>query len=333
MATLNSFLHLADLYKRQDGMQKIARIIEILGESNPILSDAPTLECNDGTSHLTTMRSTLPGVSWRILNQGVAETKSATTQVRDTTGIIEAHSRVDEHLVDISNDGGAFRASESQAFLEAMAQEHATAIFYHNTNTDPERILGLAPRFGALTGADNSNQVITASGAGSVNTSIWFIVWGPQTCHLIHPKGTNGGLKHTDHGLQRVEDSSNNPYYAFCDQYVWQTGISVRDWRYIVRICNIDVSNLTVDANTGANLIDLMVQAYYQLQQRQTPQGMGVIYCNTTIKRFLHHHAMQSNSNTQLTIQQTVEGKPVVMFLDFPIHEIDAIVNTEETVS
>ncbi|KKN72130.1 hypothetical protein LCGC14_0414160 [marine sediment metagenome] len=333
MATLNSFLNLADLYRRQDGKQKIARIIEILSETNPILADAPAIECNDGSSHLTTMRSTLPGVSWRILNKGVAETKSATTQVRDTTGIIEAHSRVDEHLVDISNDPGAFRASEAQAFLEAMAQEHATALFYHNTNTDPERILGLAPRFGALTGEDNSNQIISASGAQSDNTSIWFIVWGPQTCHLIYPAGTTAGMKHTNHGLQRVEDSDNNPYYAFCDQYVWHTGISVRDWRYIVRICNIDVSDLTVGATAGANLIDLMVQAYYQLQQRKTPQGMGVIYCNTTIKRFLHHHAMKANSNTQLSIRETVDGMPVVMFLDFPIHEVDAITDAEATVT
>ncbi|KKL15556.1 hypothetical protein LCGC14_2504440, partial [marine sediment metagenome] len=83
MATLNSYLNLADLYRRQDGNQKIARIIEILSENNPIIADAPAIECNDGTSHLTTMRSTLPGVSWRIINQGVSETKGATAQVRD----------------------------------------------------------------------------------------------------------------------------------------------------------------------------------------------------------------------------------------------------------
>ena len=176
MATVgNTYLTLADKLKRQNGNEHIAAIIEILAEYNSMIEDAPVIECNNGTKHRTTMRTALPAVSWRVLNEGVPESKSSTTQVEDSTGILEGWSRTDQALVDLAVDKAGFRLSESRAFLEAMNQEAETGLFYHNTNTDPEKILGLAPRFND-TSAENGGQIIDAGGSGS-NTSIWFVTW------------------------------------------------------------------------------------------------------------------------------------------------------------
>ena len=45
------------------------------------------------------------------------------------------------------------------------------------------------------------------------------------------------------------------------DLYTWDLGIALHDWRYVVRIANIDVTALRTNANAGANLIKMMAIA------------------------------------------------------------------------
>jgi len=330
-ATIGStYLTLADVYRRSDPNSQIAAIIEMMAQINPILQDAITLECNDGTKHLTTVRTGLPGVAWRKLYQGVNPGKSQTAQVYDTTGMLEAWSEVDATLVDISADRAALRLSEASAFIEAMNIEMASGLFYHDTATDPEKVLGLAPRFNDTT-APNGNQIVKAGGSGSDNTSIWFIVWGERTAHLLYPKGTQGGLQREDKGKTTKENSDGSLYDVYREKFSWHTGVSVRDWRYVSRVCNIDVSDLTNDAGSGADLIDSMVTAYYRLRQRRVMNGRAAIYCNTRVKEFLHKQAANT-TNVQLSLRE-VDGEEVVSFLGMPIRECDAILNTEAAVS
>ncbi len=90
MATVgNTYLTLADVFKRTDADKQIATIIELLAQDNPILQDMIVKECNDGTTHLTTVRTGIPEATWRMLYQGVQPTKSTTAQVRDATGFAE----------------------------------------------------------------------------------------------------------------------------------------------------------------------------------------------------------------------------------------------------
>jgi hypothetical protein len=325
----NTFLTLADLYKRQDADKQIATIIELLAQVNPILEDGIVQECNDGTKHLTTVRTGIPLPTWRKLYQAVKPTKSTTKQVHDTTGMLEAWSEVDAKLVDLSGNPGAFRLSEAQAFLEGMAQEMATGLFYHDTADDPSKFMGLAPRFNSL-GAENGGQIVDAAGTGSDNTSIWFTVWGERTFHLLYPKGSKAGLQREDKGKQ-TKETSDGVFDVYREKFTWDIGASVRDWRYIVRIANIDVSDLTADGATGAKLIDLMITAYYKLHQRKIMGGKPAIYCNTKIKEFLHKQTLRSNSNTALRVKE-VQGEEILTFLTMPIRECDALVNTEARV-
>ncbi len=331
MATVgNTYLTLLDVFKRQNPDDSIAVIIEMLAETNSILEDAIVVECNDGTKHLTTVRTGLPSATWRRLYEGVQPQKSTTKQVTDSTGMLEAWSEVDAKLVELSNDPAGTRESEAAAFLEAMNQEMATGIFYHNTETDPEKILGLAPRFDD-TSAENGGQIVLGGGSGSDNTSMWFIVWGERTVNLLYPKGSKAGLQREDKGKQ-TKESSNTVYDVYREKFNWDMGVSVRDWRYVVRIANIDVSDLSADAATGANLMQKMISAYYKLHQRKVTGGHAAIYCNTTVKEYLHLQALNANSNVALRLAE-VEGVEVLSFLGIPIRECDAILNTEATVS
>jgi hypothetical protein len=73
----------ADWAKRMDDDGKVATIINLLSQTNEILDDCLVVEANLPTTHKTTVRTGLPQATWRLLNYGVAKTKSTTAQVQD----------------------------------------------------------------------------------------------------------------------------------------------------------------------------------------------------------------------------------------------------------
>jgi len=327
----NTYLTLLDYAKREAPGGGIDEIIEVLAASNPIIADANVIEGNLATGHRSTQRATQPTGTWRLLNQGVSPEKSTTKQVDDTCGILEAYSKLDVDVAKLNGNEAAFRASEDNAFIAGMNSTMATALIYGNAKTDPEKFHGLSPRYNSTTG-DYSSQIIDAGGSGSDNTSIWIITWGPQTCTLMYPKGSQAGLVSQDMGEQLVTDSNGLMYTAYVTKFQWKIGLVLRDYRYVIRICNIDNSDLTADASAGADLLDKLVDAYYARPTVDLGNmAKTFIYCNKTIAKFLHKQA-QNKSNVNLTIDKPA-GQPVVSFLDAPIHVCDAITVEEATVS
>lgn len=327
----NTYLTLADLYKSQNPDGTIATVIELLAEQNRILDDALAIECNNGTNHLTTVRTGLPSGTWRQLYQGVQPTKSTKKQVTDTTGMLEDYVEIDRKLVQLSRNPAAFRLSEAKAHLMGMNQDMASTLVYGNTESDPEKFMGLAPRFDD-TSAANGNQIIDGSGSGADNTSIWFVTWGEDTVHLLYPEGTEAGLKRQDLGEQTKENSDGSLYQVVREHFEWDVGLSVRDWRAVSRIANIDVSDLTKDASSSsADLIDLMIDAEYQLDNAMMESGTTVIYTGRTVAKFLHKQALNA-SNVQLSIEEFA-GRKVPTFLGHPIRRLDAITETESQVT
>ena len=213
MATLaNTYLNLIDIHKQGD--PATGEVIEVLKRQNPILDDAMAMECNMGAVHRHGIRTGLPTPAWGRLYQGIPQSKSSVQQVDDTTGFLEARSGVDTRALKLSKNPGALRLGEAMSHLEAMNQEMASGLFYHDTATTPEKFKGLAARFGALGGGGSGNQILDAGGAGSANTSIWFVTWGDHACHLLYPEGTKAGVSRMDKGEQRVLDANGNPFFV-----------------------------------------------------------------------------------------------------------------------
>ena len=331
MATLGAtFVDLIDVYKQQDGRGQFVPIIEMLMEMNPMLDDAIAVECNKGTTHLHTVRSGLPTVTWGKLYQGIPNGKGRTAQVEDTTGFVEGLSTVDKRLLELSTNEGAVRLSEAQAYIESISNEVAGKTIYGNSASDPEEFMGLAPRFNDKSAA-NGGQIIDAGGTGSDNTSIWFVTWGDNQCNLLYPKGTAAGIQREDMGLQRVTDGDGNAYYAMEEKFTWHVGVSVKDWRYVSRIANIDVSDM---AGGSVALYDFMRKAYYKLQNRRVAGGNLAIYCNRDVLEALDALATNAGTSDSFIRLKTVEieGKEVTMYRGIPIRETDAIINTEARV-
>ena len=320
---------LADVAKRYDADGKIDTIVELLAETNEVLDDMTFLEGNLPTGHKTTVRSGLPSSTWRKLNYGVQPSKSTTVQITDTAGMLEAYAEVDKALADLNGNTASFRLSEDRAFLESMNQTMANTLFYGDTGTDPEKFMGLSARYNSTT-AESGDNIIVGGGSGSDNTSIWLVCWGPNTCHGIYPKGSQAGLNHQDLGEVTLEDAANGKYQGYRTHYKWDIGMSVRDWRYIVRIPNIDVSNLTKDASgSSAALVDLMVQAVEKLPNVNL--GRCVFYGNRTISSILRRQ-ITNTSNVRLSMDE-VAGKRVMSFDGIPFRRNDAILNDEALVS
>jgi len=333
MATLASgALTLADWAKRTDPDGRAPIVAELLSQSNEILEDAIFIEGNLQTGHRVVIRTGLPLVYWRSINQGVPSSKSTTAQVDESVGMLEAYSRVDQDLAELNGNVGAFRLSEDVAFLESMNQTQAGTMIYGNPATDPRQYLGMGPRYGVISGAGNAQNILDAGGTSSNNTSIWLIGWGENQVFCTFPKGSKAGLTHTDNGILTVYDASGNPYQAYQTHYQWKNGLVVKDWRYAVRICNINTANLIAES-AAADLIKLMSRALDRIPSFANCRP--AFYMNRTVYSMLRIQALNKSQNA-IGIEKGLNqfGTPMswAAFEGVPMRRVDQILNTEARV-
>lgn len=339
MATLaTGQLTLVDWAKRLDPNGNVPAVAELLTQTNDVLEDAVFVEGNLPTGHRVVIRTGLPTVYWRLLNAGVPSSKSTTAQVDESVGLMEARSHIDVKLAALNGNKASFRLSEDSAFLESMNQLQALTMFYGNPGVDPKTFLGFATRYGAISGAGNAQNIMDAGGTGTDNTSVWLVVWGEQTVFCTFPKGSRAGLQHKDLGEETVTDASGNFYQALRTLYTWENGLVVKDWRYVVRICNVDVSDLVgltgTQANTAAtDIIKLMSRAIDRIPNMN--MGRAAFYANRTISSHLRIKALEKSS-AALGIQDALNqfGQPgkQLTFLGIPVRTSDQIINAEARV-
>jgi hypothetical protein len=332
MATLNSaYPTLIDVATRLDPDGKIAKIVEILNTATPFIEDAMVLEGNQATGHVTTLRRSLATGGWRKFNQGVPLVKTTTSQITEAFGMFAAYSEVDAALSALNGNSVEWRATEDRAIIQGMSQQMEEAFFYSNNATNPEQILGLAPRYAAKTGLEQGENILLGGGTASNNTSIWLIVWGPDTVFTSYPKGSTAGLQMKDLGERTLKDANGNQYQGLRSYYEWKTGLVIRDWQAVVRIANIDVTQLTKNGASGADLIDLLTQAIELPKPSVMRSGTPMIYANRTITSFLRRQIVNKVASSSL-MMDNVAGKRVISFDGIPVRRADAILNTEATI-
>jgi hypothetical protein len=219
-----------------------------------------------------------------------------------------------------------------------MNQTQAQTLFYGNPGTDPKQFLGLATRYSSTT-AGNGQNILLAGGASTDNTSIYLVVWGENTVFCPFPKGSKAGLNHEDLGINTVWDSAGARYQAYRTHYQWKNGLVVKDWRYVVRIANIDVSDLIAQTGTQAAtastaIIKLMARALYRIPNMA--MGRAAFYMNRTVHSGLALAALDK-SQYVLKINEGLSqfGTPssYLSFLGVPLRRVDSLLNNEAVVS
>lgn len=322
--------NLLDLTKLMgpDGTQ--LALVETLSRMNPFMEKMTWKESNGPTGHVIAARTALPSVSVRRLNEGVPKSKGKTDRITEGCAMFAGLSKVDPALARISGNVGKFRASEDAGFVTSMNNRFEDAVFYDSSKTAPENLMGLSPRLDLTTG-NYGGQIISSQIAHSGNdqTSIWFMVSGPDTVYGIVPKGVPGGIIHKDLDEVLSTDDNGNEWPMLTTTFELNAGLCVQDARYLVRLANIDTGAIV---KTGKLLIEDMTAAVFRLLDLK--KGTPMIFANRTMCQYLFLQAQDSVKSATLSIEQDIETRQAITkFMGIPIYMTDALLNTEAVVS
>mgnify|MGYP000881506476 CR=1 FL=1 len=341
-------LTLADLGRRMDPDGRIADMSEILSQCNEVMDDIPMVEGNLVTGHVVTLRTALPKGTFRRFNQGVGYTKSGAAQITFGMAMLDAYSQIDKALADLGGNTAANREKEDVAHMEGMSQQMCGISMYGNAWTAPEQFSGFSTFYSALAAtAQNGVNVFDCGGTASANASLWLIGWGESTAYGIYPKGLKGGLQFENKGdVVPAYDSSQRRYEAYTSYFSWRMGLAIEDWRYIVRMCNIDTTSAGLAGATPPDLFAIMSKAAVRLPtagrafsgitktdapNKGTPPVSLKFYCNRTVREYLDIQAIRDKN--VLLRPTEYDGRPVVTFRGVPIGVVDQLLDTEARVT
>lgn len=305
---------------------KALTVAQLLAQTNDIVGDMPYVDANEGTTHKILQQVGLPATYWAQMNKGVPSSKDVTVQQKEGTGILESLSISDMRMPNVKE----VRTNNMVASMSALSNDMATELFY-GTAANPEGLVGLASRYNDST-AGNGQNIIKMGGAGADNTSIWLIGFGRRAIYGVLPKGYTSGIKHEDRGAFPHTDSDGNTYMAHRDEYSFASGVAVEDWRYAVRICNIDVSAVGADPDgSSVNLINAMIKALHRVPSLQMPGVKFGFYMNRDMMTGLDIQG--TNKQNSYFTSSEVEGVTRTKFRGIPLRTCDAILSTESVVA
>ena len=339
---------LVDLASRTDPEGKIPIIAEMLSQCNDFYDDLAWVEANEKTGHEFVFRTSIPAGFWRQYYQGVPYSKSTTAKARVGLGMLEDYSQIDEALARHSGDVERFRESEDVAFLEGMSQTIIETFFYGNTVTNPASFAGLSTFYNTVNTAtaQNARNVLNGGGTGNSNTSLWLVGHSPETIFGLFPRGSQAGLLMKDKGdMVPGFDSAGNRFEALTSWFHQEAGLCPKDWRYGVRLANLDTTSAGL---AGPNAYDIFTGMSEMLLTfpKDTKAGSGVVktdaptdpatgvrsvfYCNRTTRHYMDVQAMRDRQ-VLLRIEDYA-GMPIMGFRDKPIKIVDQLLNSEAAV-
>lgn len=339
-----------DAASRTDPNGDIPVIAEMMSQHNDYSGDMPYKEANEMTGHTFVFRSSIPTGSFRMYNQGTPYGKSTTAKARVGMAMLRGYSQIDRDLANHTGDPSRFRESEDVAFLEGMGQTIAQTVWYGNASTDPTQFTGFSTFYNTLNTAlaQNARNVIDGGGQSSNNTSMWLIGWGMQSIYAVYPRGSKAGLNMEDKGsVVPAYDSVGNRFEAWTTFFGQDIGIVPEDWRYAVRIANLDVTGGTngLASASPPDLFALLDNATLRppsmnlqvsgIQGTDAPwddaSKKWAIYTNRTLRYWLDIQSIR-NRNVLLT-DKDYAGNPITTYRGIPVKVMDRIVNTEQRVT
>jgi hypothetical protein len=340
-------LTLADLGRRMDPSGKIADMAELMSQSNSFLEMLPQVEGNLTTGHVVTVRTALPQGTFRRFNQGVSYTKSSAAQLTFGMAMLDAYSQIDKKLADLGGNTAANREKEDVAHMEGMAQQMCGVAIYGNAWTNPTQFSGIATYYSAIASAQNGVNVFNCGGTGSSNTSIWLTGVGDQTMYATYPKGTKAGLTFENKGdIVPAYDSSQRRYEAYTSYFSHNMGLAIEDWRYQIRMANIDTTTAGLAGPTPPDLFAIMSKAVVRLPtagrmvsgitksdapDRVAPAVRLVFHCDRSAREYMDIQAIRDKN--VLLRPEDYAGRPIVNFRNIPIEVTDQILDTESTIT
>lgn len=320
-----------------------------MSQANEFLEYMPWIESNEMGGHEFVFRTSIPAGAWRQINQGVPYSKSTTAKARVGVGSLEDYSQIDRLLAEDSGDAAAFRRNEDVAFLEGMGQTIIQTFWYGNTASTPAEFMGFSTFYNTVaTGtAANAANVIDGGGTGTSNASIWLICFGERTIFGLYPRGSKAGLDMVDKGdTVPGFDAVGNRFEAYTSWFRQQAGLCPQDWRYAVRIANLDTTTAGLAGPNAPDIFALLAEAAYlppTLGRKQSgitmtdapndpsPSIRPVIFANRTVRHYMDIQSIRDRNvllrpdESAGVVNQTWRGIPIAV--------VDQLLTTEARVT
>ena len=295
-----------------------AKVINTIVDCMPLFDQMHFAQCNNGMNNKTLVITEYPEGQTRSFNEGVLPEKAGGMTVLDSTSMLSTFSQIDAKLLQLNKSSAEWRYNQEKAFQIGIAHKVAEMIFQSSLKKDPKSFDGILTRY---SDASDKDVFLDAGGTSSATdglADILIVNWGDAQIHGIYPEGGVGGLVRTDRGEQDCYDKKGRRFRGVVTDYDWTLGLAVEDRRQVVRVGNIDMGALNAKATSGADLIDLLIDA---VEMFPTTVGAGcAIYMNARLRTMLRKQiGRRENVNLQW---ETVAGRKVVTYDGIPVHKL-----------
>jgi len=295
-----------------------AKVINTIVDCMPLFDQMHFAQCNNGMNNKTLVITEYPEGQTRSFNEGVLPEKAGGMTVLDSTSMLSTFSQIDAKLLQLNKSSAEWRYNQEKAFQTGIAHKVAEMIFQSSLKKDPKSFDGILTRY---SDASDKDVFLDAGGTSSATdglADILIVNWGDAQIHGIYPEGGVGGLVRTDRGEQDCYDKKGRRFRGVVTDYDWTLGLAVEDRRQVVRVGNIDIGALNAKATSGADLVDLLIDA---VEMFPTTVGAGcAIYMNARLRTMLRKQiGRRENVNLQW---ETVAGRKVVTYDGIPVHKL-----------
>lgn len=264
-------------------------------------------EVISGAEMKLTVRTDLPTVGFRNLNEGSARSKSQYESRVFSCADISGQIAIDLGLYRRALDPLQLQQAEASGFMEA-AFRHVARQFWYGTTNDAKGFPGVIAQMLA-----DALHEVDATGS-TAKSSVYFIRIARETLQFLFGNGTTIDLQ-PEWKVETVNDSDGKPYQAMTNWLNGAVGARLANKNSVVRIKNIGTA-------TGKTLTDAhMFSAYEKF--------------TTALGAEPTHIFMTPRSREQLRSSRTAtneRGVPAVLPTDWngiPIIASSAISNAE----
>jgi hypothetical protein len=207
------------------------------------------METITGTEIRLTVRTDLPSVAFRRLNEGTPRSKSKYEERIFQCADLSHQVAVDKAIVDKAIDKGRVLENHMSGAVEA-AFRHSAKQWYYGTSNDAKGFPGLIAQMLA-----DSDHEVDATGA-SAKSSVWFVRIARETLQFIGGNGSTITMAE-EWKDETVYDASGNPYQALTNWLNGAIGCRLANKHSVVRIKNLGTA-------AGKTLTDTLMYSAYE---------------------------------------------------------------------
>lgn len=295
-----------------------AHVIHTIIDCMPLFDQMRLAPCNNGMNNKTLVITDYPEGQIRSFNEGVSPEKAGGMTVMDSTCMLSTFSQIDVKILALNKNSAEWRYNQESAFQVGLAHKVARMMFQGSLKKDPRTFDGLLARYSKKSDKDVFLDAGGTSSASKGLADILIVNWGDASVHAIYPEGGVGGLQRIDRGEQECRDAKGKRLRGVVTDYNWDIGLAVEDRRQVVRVGNIDIGALKADSSSGADLVDLLIDAVEMFPTTVGPNC--AIYMNKALRTMLRKQiGHRENVNLQW---EEVAGRKVVTYDGIPVHKL-----------